>query len=110
MSGEWEFQRIERDLASVSEQISNLEVLVPLGSPSAVARTKTLASYPTSASSYFACEPLTILGAETEGSNGVVLGSGVTILALNLGSSVPPLATAVIISYVNHRWVFRYDG
>jgi hypothetical protein len=80
------------------------------GSLSLLARTKVLHSYPTLASCYFACEPLAVLGTETEGGPGVVSGNSTTFFALNLGSTIPPSGTQIVVTNVGNRWVFRYDS
>ena len=82
----------------------------PVGSPSLLARTTTLTSYPTTAACYFACLPLTLLGTEVEGAPGTVTTGYSTFFALNLGSTVPPSGTQVLTTFVGNRWVFRYDA
>lgn len=77
--------------------------------PCLLARTKTLNTYPSNAASFFACEPLAVLGAEVEGGPGTVSGNGTTFFAMNLGATVPPVGAQVIVTYVFNRWVFRYD-
>ena len=65
------------------------------GSPSMVARTVSLGSYPTSPSRYYACIPITVLGSEVQGGSGVLTAEPGTFFALNLGStdSPPPART-----------------
>jgi hypothetical protein len=72
--------------------------------------TTTLGSYPTSATSFFTCNPLIILGQEVEGGAGVVAAGAAMFFALNLGSAIPPQGTQVLATFVGNRWVFRYDG
>jgi hypothetical protein len=81
-----------------------------LGSPSLLAVTTTLNTYPTTAQCYYACVPQTLLGNEVEGGAGVVTSGGAMFFALNLGSSVPPSGTQVLTTFVGNRWVFRYDA
>jgi hypothetical protein len=81
-----------------------------VGSPSLLARTTTIQSYPTSVQSFFACLPVTLLGTEVEGNPGVVYPGTSTFFALNIGSSIPPSGTQVVASFVGSRWVFRYDA
>ena len=80
------------------------------GSPSLVAQTKTLSSYPGTAQRFYACVPVVILGTETEGGAGSVTVESSTFLALNLGTAVPPVGTNILATFVESRWVFRYDG
>jgi hypothetical protein len=80
------------------------------GSPSILAQTATINTYPSTAQSYFACLPLTLLGTEKEGAAGVLTPGSATFFALNLGSTVPPAGTQVLTTFVGSRWVFRYDA
>ena len=82
----------------------------PLGSPTLLALTTTIQTYPTSAQSYFACRPLILLGNEIEGGPGSVTPGNATFFALNLGSTIPPSGTQVLVTFVGNRWVFRYDA
>lgn len=82
----------------------------PLGSPSLLAYTTTLKTYPTTSLSFYACLPLTLLGAEVEGGPGTVSAGDAVFFALNLGSSVPPSGTQVLTTFVGNRWVFRFDA
>jgi hypothetical protein len=80
------------------------------GVPSLVAQTKAISSYPTVAQRFYACSPLTVLGPEVEGGPGTMAAGTSTFHALNLGSAVPPLGANVVVTFVDNRWVFRYDG
>jgi hypothetical protein len=75
-----------------------------------IARTVSLGSYPATAGRYFACHPLTILGVEAEGGLGLLTTEDATFFALNLGSTIPPAGTAILVTFVGNRWAFRYDG
>ncbi len=81
-----------------------------LGLPNLLAETTTLARYPSSAPCYYACRPVTLMGAEVEGGAGVVSAATGTFFALNLGTAVPPPGTQVLAARVDNRWVFRYDA
>jgi hypothetical protein len=96
--------------ASLADSLSQVEGDPSLGMPCLVAQTKTLAFYPTSAQQFYACSPLTVLGNEVEGGTGILTNDGATIFALNLGSAVPPSGSNVIATFVDNRWVFRFDG
>jgi hypothetical protein len=78
--------------------------------PSLVARTTKISSYPSQAQSFYACTPVTVLGQEVEGGSGTInLGSS-TFFALNVGSAIPAIGINVVATFVDNRWVFRYDG
>ena len=80
------------------------------GSPSLVAKTKTIQTYPTTAQKFYACEPQTVLGKEEEGGAGTLTSGQASLFAFNLGTAIPPVGTAVLATFVESRWVFRYDG
>ena len=80
-----------------------------LGSPSMLVLTTTVRTYPTVAPSYFACRALTLLGNEVEGGAGVTTSASSSFFALNLGSTIPPVGTQLVVTFVGNRWVFRYD-
>lgn len=79
------------------------------GAACLVGTTTALASYPTAAQAFYACKPNLITGTETEGAAGTLTPGTKTFLALNLGKTVPPSGTTVICTFVENRWVFRYD-
>ena len=81
-----------------------------IGMPCLVAKTTTIATYPTTAQVFFACTPLTVLGPEVEGSAGTTTPGISNLLALNLGSAIPTVGTSLIVTFVDNRWVFRFDG
>lgn len=80
------------------------------GSPSHVAQTIVLSSYPTTAQCYYACQPVTVLGTEVEGGLGSTSVLTSTFFCLNLGSAIPPAGTQILATFVGNRWVFRYDS
>jgi hypothetical protein len=96
--------------AALSDSLSQVERDPSLGMPCLVAQTRLLSRYPTSAQKFYACSPLSVLGIEVEGGTGNLTAGSSTFFALNLGSAVPPIGTSVIATYVESRWVFRYDG
>lgn len=95
---------------ALSDDLSRRNPAPAFGSPSLVAQTKAIAAYPTAAQRFFACTPRTVLGREVEGEAGALTSTGSTLLALNLGSAIPPAGTDVLVTFVDSRWVFRYDG
>ena len=80
------------------------------GSPSLVVQTRTLQTYPTSPQQFYACVGQTVLGVEVEGGPGSFTPGPASFFALNLGTSIPPVGTYVLATFVESRWVFRYDG
>ncbi len=81
-----------------------------LGMPCLLVRSTTIKAYPTVAQGFYACSPLTVLGREVEGGEGTVTAGPSTFLALNVGSAIPPAGTNLLATFVDNRWVFRYDG
>lgn len=68
-------------------------------------------SYPATASAYYACHPIAVSGAESEGSAVVTTtDTAQTVYALNLGSAVPPAGTKLLITMAGGRWEFVYNG
>lgn len=98
-----------RDLALLDET-KRRDVDPSLSPPSLLARTTTIATYPTAAQVFYACQPLQILGTEVEGAGGLVSVSNSNFFALNLGGTIPPPGTQILTTFVGNRWVFRYDA
>ena len=70
-------------------------------------------TYPsTSSAVFFLGTPQQITGAEIEGAAGTATSAtpSASFYALNLGTEIPPVGTQVITTFVDSRWVFRYDG
>jgi hypothetical protein len=80
------------------------------GMPCLLAQTEKISSYPTLAQGFYACAPSTLLGSEVEGEAGTVTPGPSTFFALNLGSVAPPIGTNILATFVDSRWVFRFDG
>ena len=81
------------------------------GSTAMLAQTKVLATYPTSASAFFACSPLRVDGAEAEAAAATFTpDASRTIFAYNLGAKAPPVGTRLLVQSCGGRWTFRYDG
>lgn len=80
------------------------------GSAAMLCQTTVVGSYPGSATAYFAVNPVSAGGSETEGGAASLTPDTSTVLyALNLGTSVPPQGTTVVCHSVGGRWTFRYD-
>lgn len=104
-----EARRLREFDDQIDEDLSRIDAgLYDEGAPAIVGRTTTLVSYPASANVYFALNPVTVLGAETEGGAALLSYGSNHFMALNLGSIVPPNGTNVLCTYVGNRWVFRY--
>jgi hypothetical protein len=80
------------------------------GAPCLISRTTTLSNYPSAAASYYACNAVAVLGPEVEGGPGIISSDSGTFFALNIGSTIPPVGTQVLVTFIGNRWVFRYDG
>lgn len=81
------------------------------GAVAVLAQTTTVSSYPTTAGVFYACMPISVDGAETEGAAASFHADQTrTFYALNLGSQVPPRGTLIIAHGCGGRWIFRYDG
>lgn len=110
MSNRDEAKRLRVREDAIAGDLSVVPNLADPGTPCLVAQTTRLTTYPTSARSFFACSPVAVLGAETEGSPATLTPLTPIFYALNLGAVVPPQGTDVIASFVGNRWVFRYDA
>ncbi len=110
MSNRDEAKRLRVRDAAIAGDLSAAPYLADPGTPCLVAQTTRVSTYPTSAQSFFACSPVAVLGAETEGAPAVLTALSPIFFALNLGSAIPPQGTDVIASFVGNRWVFRYDA
>jgi hypothetical protein len=70
--------------------------------------TAVFTTYPTTASAFFYVIPVALLGTQAEGSPGTTTPDPSGFFAFNLGSTVPPNGTQVLVSRVPNRWVFPY--
>lgn len=102
--------RLRLEGTSLIDALSQLKGDPSLGMPCLVARTKAISRYPTTAQAFYACGSISVLGAEVEGASGTLSVGPATFLALNLGSAVPPVGSNLLVTFVENRWVFRYDG
>lgn len=103
-------KRLSARESALADDVKRRDSDPTLGSPSILARTTTLRAYPATSQCYYACQPLMILGAETEGGTSVVSPGYATFFALNLGSTVPPPGPQILTTFVGNRWIFRYDS
>lgn len=105
-----EARRLRDREATFLDDLSRRDRVPSFGSPSLIVQTRTLRMYPTAAQRFYACVAQTVLGTEVEGGLGNFTPGPATFFALNLGSSIPPVGTYVLATFVESRWVFRYDG
>lgn len=92
------------------DDLSRAEPPPVTGAPSIVGKTTSVTTYPAAASAFYSVVPQSVLGTETEGAAATLTARSGVVLALNLGTAIPAVGTYVICTYVNSRWVFRYDG
>lgn len=105
-----EAKRLRGHDTALLDGLSRRDRAPAFGSPSLVAQTTTIKTYPTSAQRFYACVPQTVLGAEVEGGPGILSPSSSTFFALNLGTAIPPTGTNILATFIESRWVFRFDG
>lgn len=80
------------------------------GQPSRLAQTFEVDTYPVDADAFYAMKAVILTGDEVEGGPGTLTISDEVFYAYNLGGSVPAAGTYLIVTYVEHRWVFWYDA
>lgn len=80
------------------------------GNPSLLVQTVTISSYPATAGAYYGVQSLRPGGNQNEGAAVTTTARAGFFTALNLGSTVPPVSTIIIITYIDGRWCFKYDG
>ncbi len=67
--------------------------------------------YPIVAAAYYACHPILLSGDESEGAAATFSGDTNTVIyAMNLGTSIPPDHTYVIIHGGSGKWCFTFNG
>jgi hypothetical protein len=103
-----EYERLRDDDDGQRDDISGFDGSIPQAGVTFIAKTATKTTYPTVAGAFFWCTIQTVTGAETEGGAATYTSTGKSVMAFNLGSSVPPSGTPVIIEFVSDRYVFRY--
>ncbi len=109
MSDEDDLENLRRDDDEWDQEDSRADQPGNLGSPSMVAITTKVATYPTTAQVFYGVRAMTVTGAEVEGRAGTfTTGPTKVFYALNLGSTAPPVGSYVVITYVEDRWIFRY--
>jgi hypothetical protein len=105
--------RILRDRQAAAENALDRSAAAgdQFGSAAMCAITTTVATYPTTAAAFYACNPELLTGAETEGAAATFTADTATVVyALNLGTAIPPSGTKIVAHSAGGRWTFRYDG
>ena len=95
---------------AIAGDLSAAPYLADPGTPCLVRRRRRSAPTRPRRASFFACSPVAVFGAETEGSPATLSPLTPIFYALNLGGTIPAQGTNVILSFVGNRWVFRYDA
>src|ERR1700752_4925590 len=95
-----EAKRLRVRDAVLADDLKEGETDLLCGAPCLAARTMVLTSHPTTAQCYYACQPLTVLGSETEGGPGARTASSMMFFALNLGTTIPPIGTQLLVTFV----------
>ena len=94
----------------LSDALTRRDRAESFGSLSLVAQTRAISAYPTSPQRFYACVAQTVLGKEVEGGPATLSANPANFFALNLGTAVPPVGTTILATFVENRWVFRFDG
>lgn len=103
--------RLLRDRqASALAATSRLASSAEEGSAAILVQTRAVDRYPTAPGAFYACSPVSIDGAETEGAAAAFLIDASRLLFVyNLGNAVPPVGSRLIAHSCGGRWVFRFD-
>jgi hypothetical protein len=76
---------------------------------SLLVQTTTVAVYPTVAGRYYACTPVAVGGNEAENQTPTFAALTGVVYAANIGATVPPSGTKLVIDLTGDRYTFRYD-
>lgn len=103
-------QRVMRSRQSdSSDALDRSAQQQPYGNAAMCVITTTVATYPTAAGSYFACNPTLLSAAEIEGNPATFTDDTSTVVyAMNLGANIPAPGTRIIIHGGSNRWTFRF--
>lgn len=97
-------------IAELEDQLESLDNPSE-GSISLLVQTVKETTYPTTSAKFFAVQPLSVDGQVKEGASAsFTIDTTRTIYAFNVGGSIPPSGTKLIVTSLGGRWVFRYDG
>lgn len=103
--------RIEREReAALSAALDRLGGPAGEGSLSALVQTTVETTYPTSANTYYAVNPVEIDGGQSEGDTPTFTADVTrTYHAYNLGSAIPPEGSIVVAHSRAGRWFFTFN-
>jgi hypothetical protein len=106
-----ELRVIRERLLIASDALDRSSDQDDFGSAALCVITTTVATYPTTAATFYGCNPEVITGTETEGGAATFTADTATVIyALNVGSAIPPSGTKLVCHAVGGRWIFRFDG
>ena len=100
------YRRRHQDLVDDLDRAADTTTPTP---GACLVQTFTQTTYPTAAAAYYACHPVTLGGAETEGGAGTTaVDTTTTVMVWNSGGSVPPTGTMAIVESTTGRLVMQY--
>lgn len=102
--------RIRKQIESMNDEAESDPGFDTRGQPSRLAQTYEETTYPADANRFYAMKSVLLTGDEVEDGPGTLTATDEIFYAYNLGSSVPAEGTYLIVTYVEHRWVFWYDA
>ncbi len=105
-----EAAQLRRRMAAMSDLIVSLPHRTESGNPALAVRTRTKTTYPTVPSAYYSCFPLAVTGDEVEGGPATLTVAVEDLYVFNVGTVIPPVGTDLLATFVDNRWVVRYDG
>lgn len=105
-----ESERLREADDQVEADVGSLPGPDPSAAGSIVCITTNTGTYPSTPGVFYAVTPRVVLGPEVAGGTPVVTSNSTTFHALHRGATAPPVNTEVLVTYVPHRWIFRYDG
>ena len=109
MSGDYsEAMRLRIDDDGLGDDLSQVDPDEDGCGDVLVCQTTTHTTYPTSAGAFYYCKILAVLGAEVEGGAATLTDTGRRLYAYNLGASVPPSGTNVLVWGPAWRRTFSY--
>jgi hypothetical protein len=111
MKSKYDDPRVERDrIESLDDSLDRSVGDQADGDAIIVVKTFAESAYPASAHAFYACKIHEPGGNEVEGGAGTLSDTGVVIYAYNLGSSKPPVGTALLAVQAGDRWVLVFNG
>ena len=102
-------ERLRIDDQAALDLLTQQQQAQPQESPAQVGMICTQGSFPTNAQAVYLLTVQTVMAANTEGATATFTPTGEVVGAVNIGSSIPPIGTLLIIRQVDYRKVIRYD-